>query len=67
MAHDYQEVGMILSNVDLSQVDLNVDEGRRVISSLIAKLQKPMINNRFTRVCSKLDTTSVASATFWAA
>ena len=39
MEHHNKDIGMILNNVDLTQVDLNVDKGRKVVTYLIAKLQ----------------------------
>ena len=44
MAHHYQEVGMSLSYLDLTQVILNVDEGIRATSYLISKLQEAIIS-----------------------
>ena len=45
MAHHCQEVGKGLSNVDLMQVNLNVDERRRAINYLIVKIQQEIINS----------------------
>ena len=38
------ELGMKLDNLDLNLSGLNVNEGRRAISKMIAKLQKAIIN-----------------------
>ena len=44
MEHHYQDVGMSLSNIDLNQADLNVNQGRRAINNLLAKIQQAIIN-----------------------